>query len=174
MNRFLIWGAFAVLVSAWCLWRPHAARVFVGLFFAAMGLGYHGTAILTNPNTYVDFAASAPISLYRDIGLALTEPNPRAFGIVMLVFETATSALILSRGRTVKLGLLAAIAFLLGIRPLGLEELPNAVLAVGLAGLLRHEYPADAVTMLRNRLRRPSSDRAARRANTPTRSGAGS
>jgi hypothetical protein len=39
MQGFLIWGAFTVVVAAFCVWRPQAARIFVGLFFGAMGLG---------------------------------------------------------------------------------------------------------------------------------------
>jgi hypothetical protein len=170
MNGFIIWGAFTAVVAGLCFWKPNPTRIFVGLFFAVMGLGIHGTDILTNPQAYVDFARSAPIPLYRDIGLALTEPNPRAFGVFMLVFETITSVLILSRGWYVKLGLLAGIAFLLAITPLGLEEIPNAILAVGMASLMRHEYSSDVMTMLTRTIRRnstarirPRHDRAKRR-----------
>jgi hypothetical protein len=151
MQGFLIWGAFTVAVAALCVWRPHPARTFVGLFFAAMGLGIHGGIIATNPHAYVDFAAKAPWASYRDIGLSLTEPNPLIFGIVMLIFETATAALILGRGRYVKWGLLGAMLFLIGITPLGLEELPNVILAAGIAFLLTEEFPTDVWTMLRSR-----------------------
>ena len=57
MPRFLIWGAFTVAVTAFCVWRPQAARTFVGLFFGVIGLGIHGALIATNPQRYVDFAA---------------------------------------------------------------------------------------------------------------------
>jgi hypothetical protein len=118
-----------------------------------MGLGIHGAFLLTDPQAYVEFARSAPIPLYRDIGLALTQPDPRLFGVVMLVLETAAAALILGRGRFVTAGLLGAIAFLLAIAPLGVEEWPNVVLAAGMAVLLRQTFPIDALTLLRNRLR---------------------
>lgn len=159
MQGFVIWGAFTVGVAAFCVWRPNGARVFLGLFFGAMGLGIHGALIATNPQRYVDFAADAPWPIYRDIGMWLTEPNPLAFGIFMLTFETATAALILSRGRAAKLGLLTAILFLLGITPLGLEEVPNVVLAAGMAFLLTQDFPTDVWTMLRRRrrLRRPET-----------------
>ena len=154
MEGFLIWGVFTVALAAFCVWRPQPARIFVGLFFGAMGLGIHGGLIFTNSQRYVDFAASAPWAIYRDIGTSLTEPNPLAFGIFMLTFETITAALILSRGRLVKWGLLAAIVFLVGITPLGLEEVPNLVLAAGMAFLLTQDFPTDVWTMLR-RHRRP-------------------
>jgi hypothetical protein len=153
MPGFLIWGSFTVAVAAFCVWRPPAARIFVGFFFAAMGLGIHGGFIATNPHSYVDFAANAPWALYRDIGLWLTEPNPLVFGIFMLTFETVTAALILSQGRYVRWGVTGAILFLIGITPLGLEEVPNLVLAAGMAFLLTEEFPTDVVTM-RRRYRR--------------------
>ncbi len=151
MQGLLIWGAFTVGLAAFCFWRPQPARIFVGLFFGAMGLGIHGALIATNPQSYVDFAANAPLAIYRDIGTSLTEPNPLAFGIFMLTFETITAALILSRGQLVKWGLLAAIAFLVGITPLGLEEVPNLVLAAGMGFLLTQDFPTDVWTMFRRR-----------------------
>jgi hypothetical protein len=157
MQGFLVWGAFVVAVAAFCVWRPQPARVFVGLFFGVMGLGIHGWMIAADPQGYVDFAASAPWGLYRDVGTALTEPAPLAFGVFMLVFETVTAVLILSRGRAVKAGLVAAIVFLVGITPLGLEEVPNLVLAAGMGFLLTQDFPTDVVTMLRRRLRGQST-----------------
>jgi hypothetical protein len=153
MQGFLIWGAFTVAVAAFCVWRPQPARIFVGLFFGAMGLGIHGGLIATNPQSYVDFAAAAPWARYRDIGLWVTEPNPLVFGIFLLLCETVTAALILSRARYVRWGLIGAIMFLIGIMPLGLEEVPNVVLAAGLAFLLTQEFPTDVVTMLRRHVR---------------------
>ncbi|TDU87881.1 hypothetical protein EV138_1417 [Kribbella voronezhensis] len=50
MQGFLIWGAFTVAVATFCVWRPQAARIFIGVFFAAMGLGIHGALIATNPH----------------------------------------------------------------------------------------------------------------------------
>ena len=162
MQGFVIWGAFTVAVAAFCVWRPQPARIFVGLFFGVMGLGVHGAFIATNPDMYVDFAADAPWGIYRDLGTSLTEPNPLAFGIFMLIFETVTAALILSRGRAVTWGLIGAIVFLVGITPLGLEEVPNLVLAAGMAFLLTQEYPTDVVTMLRRHRRHLRSPTEAR------------
>jgi hypothetical protein len=153
MQGLIIWGVFTLAAAVFCFWKPQSARVFVGVFFAAMGLGIHGMFVLTNPQRYVDFAANAPIPVYRDIGTGLIEPNPQAFGLFMLIFETAMSLLILSRGRYVKLGLLGAVLFLLAITPLGAEELPNVILAAGMASLLTHQFPTDVLTMLRNRFR---------------------
>lgn len=130
------------------------------------GLGIHGALIATKPPGYVDLAAEAPWAMYRDIGTSLIEPNPLAFGIFMLGFETVTAALILSRGRAVTWGLIGAIVFLIGITPLGLKEVPNVVLAAGIAFLLNQEFPNDVWTMLR-RQRRPTLTTPARGATSP-------
>lgn len=119
-----------------------------------MGLGIHGGFIATNPHSYVDFAAEAPWAIYRDLGRWLTEPNPLVFGVVMLTFETVTAALILSRGRYVRWGLTGAIVFLIGITPLGLQEVPNVILAAGMASLATRKFPTDVWTMLRRHRRR--------------------
>jgi hypothetical protein len=154
MQGFLIWGAFTLAVAAFCVLKPQAARIFIGLFFAAMGLGIHGAFIATNPHSYVDLAANAPWGIYRDIGRWLIEPNPLVFGIFMLTFETVTAALILGRGRYVRWGLLGAILFLVGITPLGLEELPNVILAASMAFLLTQDFPTDVWTILSSHRRR--------------------
>ncbi|WP_166678519.1 hypothetical protein [Kribbella voronezhensis] len=107
----------------------------------------------------VHFAAKAPWGTYRDVGLWLVEPNPLAFGILMLAFETVTAALIVSRGRYVKWGLLGAIVFLVGITPLGLEEVPNVILAAGLTFLLTKSFPTDAWTIVRRHRRRKLGSR---------------
>ena len=112
------------------------------------------------------------MAIYRDVGTWLTEPNPLVFGIFMLSFETITAALILSRGRAVKWGLLAAILFLIGITPLGLEEVPNVVLAAGIAFLFTQDYPTDVWTMLR-RHRRPELTTAVAEPPRPVDNGAG-
>jgi hypothetical protein len=45
----IVWGVFTLATAVFCFWKPQPARVFVGLFFAAMGLGIHGMFVLTNP-----------------------------------------------------------------------------------------------------------------------------
>lgn len=56
--------------------------------------------------------------------------------------------------------------FLIGVTPLGLEEVPNIILAAGIGFLLTQEFRTDAWTMLR-RHRRRRSQPAEREATTP-------
>ncbi|HJY43753.1 MAG TPA: hypothetical protein VJ301_03975 [Propionibacteriaceae bacterium] len=163
LTRVVVWSAFVLAVAVFCLVRPQAARLFVGVFFGVMGLGVHGFLVIRNPEGYVGFAEQALIRWYRQIGLFLTTPNPRAFGIVMLILEVTLAALILSRGRWVKVGIVGAILFLVGISPLGFDIMPNLLLAAALVYLLTQDFPRDAWTMLRDRHRRGTAIRASNR-----------
>ena len=125
-----------------------------GVFFGVMGLGIHGSLVISNPDSYVGFAEQDLLPFYRQVGLFLTEPNPRAFGIVMLILELALAALILSRGRWVNVGIVGAILFLVGISPLGYDVMPNLLLAAALVYLLTQDFPRDVLTMFRDRLDR--------------------
>lgn len=151
LTRVVVWGAFALAIAVLCLVKPQAARVVVGVFFGAMGLFVHGFLVIQNPGGYVSFAQQALIPGYREIGVMVTEPNPRAFGIAMLILEVGLAALILSRGLWAKAGLLGAIVFLVGISPLGWDVMPNLLLAAGLCYLLTQDYPRSAWTMLHDR-----------------------
>lgn len=154
MERTLTWALFCLLMAVACFWKPKPMRAVVGVFFAIMGLAIHGGIILTNPQTYLSFAGEAVIPIYRKVALAVVQVSPLIFGIVMLIFELLIAGLILSRGRAVKLGLLAAILFLIGIMPLGKEEWPDPILAAGLVYLMTREYPVRVPSEIGSWLRR--------------------
>jgi hypothetical protein len=141
MQGFIVWLIFAVLVTILCLWRPNAGRLFVGLFFWLMAIAVNGTLVIINPQGFVDFANNSPIVLYRDLAVPVVEFNPRLFGITLIVFEVMIGWLLLGKDRQVRLGLMGAMVFLVGIVPLGLEEVPNVLLPLALATLLRHDFP---------------------------------
>ncbi len=150
MERAIPWGAFVVLMTAACFWRPRAMRVVVGVFFALMGLGVHGAFIATRPEGYIDFARQALIPFYAELAEAVVVGlSPVVFGALMLVFEVTLALLILSRGKRAQVGLLLGIGFLVAITPLGVEVLPNAILGVGLWRLVREPYPTTAAGELR-------------------------
>ncbi len=125
-----------------------------------MAVGVHGSTVLTDPSTYLAFANGALVPFYRDVAVAIVAVNPVAFGLSMLTFELVVAALILSHGRAVRLGLWAGVGFLVGITPLGVEELPNPILAVGLAVLATRDYPKSALSEVHDALRRRLPKRA--------------
>ncbi len=159
MAPILVSGVFYLAFALLCMARPAVGRVVVGVFFWIMALGVHGYFIVANPQSYVDFAHSAYFPLYRDLAAPVVEFSPRGFGLLLLAFEVAVGTLILSRGRGVRLGLLAGIAFLLAITPLGSEELPNPILALAMASLLTRPFDQSLPDMLRQRLARPRQPR---------------
>ena len=140
--------AISVAISAGftglAYWRPPAGRRALGVFFALTGLAWNGILTAKAPEQYPMLARRAPWSWYRRVGLALTEPAPRAFGAAMTVGETALAAAILSRDPAARLGLFGVAAFLLGITPLGIYTLGNPILAVGAMHLARRRWPRAA------------------------------
>jgi hypothetical protein len=141
MEQMLIWLAFVLVVLAAAWFRPNATRLFLGFFFIVMGIGFHLILILSNPHGYDGFSASAYLPLYRWIFRELVMPYPLLWAIVAATFEIALGLLMLGKGRNVTIGLSLGGLFLLAITPLGLETLPNALLALGLAYLATRSYP---------------------------------
>lgn len=66
----------------------------------------------------------------------------------MAAFEVITGLLMITKGTTSRLGLLAGIAFLLAITPFGWEELPSPLMAAAVALLLKEERRSDAPRLL--------------------------
>ena len=161
MERMAIWGVFVVVLTLAILARPRPMRIVVGMFFVLMAVGVHGSMVVTDPSAYLAFADGALIPLYRQVAIAVVGVNPVAFGFFMLTFELVIACLILGRGMAVRVGLWAGALFLLGITPLGVEELPNPVLALGLAVLATHDFPTSAPGEIRGALRRRLPGRAA-------------
>ncbi len=156
MERAIPWAVVVLLLTVPCFLWPRPMRVVLGVFFGLMGLGVHGAFVATNPESYVDFAGQALFPFYRDLAVAVvTTLSPVVFGVMMLVFEVSLAVLILGKGRTAKLGLLLAAIFLVIITPLGIEVVPNIVLAVGLIRVARESFetsvPDDLRRWLRNR-----------------------
>lgn len=142
--QFVTATAVYSLLTATAYRRPVLGRRALGLFFGVMGLAVNGGLTVAAPEQFPALARRAPWAWYRRVGLALTEPAPRAFGGAMAVGETALAAAILSRGPAARLGLLGAAGFSLGIVPLGFFTLGNPVLAAGALHLARQQWPTAA------------------------------
>jgi hypothetical protein len=160
MDRMAVWGVFVVVLTLAILAKPRPMRIVVGMFFVLMDVGVHGSMVLTDPSSYLAFANGALVPLYRDVAVAIVALNSLVFGLFMLTFELVIAALILSDGRAVRLGLWTGAIFLLGITPLGVEELPNPILALGLVILANRDYPKSALDEVRDALRRRLPKRA--------------
>jgi hypothetical protein len=156
MEQLIIWLVFVLVVLACCWLRPNATRIFLGFFFILMGIGFHLVLILRDPHGYDGFSASALLPLYRWAFRAIVMPYPLAFAIVAAAFEIAVALLMLSKGRYAQLGLITASLFLLAITPLGMETLPNVLLALGLAYLATKPFPLSFWELVRAKLHQQS------------------
>ena len=137
---YIVSVIFVLVVMALCLLRPNARRIFLGSFFLVMALGVNGYFTFTNPQGYVDYASGALIPLYANVATTVTSWSPRLFGLLLMAFEIVMGLLILHKGRAVKVGLWGTIAFIIGIAPLSLIQLPWLGLVVGQAYLLTKEF----------------------------------
>ena len=149
----IVSSVFALGVMILCLVKPNAGRIFLGLFFLVMAIGVNGSFTFTNPQAYVEYASGALIPLYRDIALTIVELNPVLFGLVLMLFEIAMGLLLLHKRKSVKVGLIGTIAFLIGIAPLSVIQIPWLGLIIGEAYLLTKEFDATLLDMIKSKLR---------------------
>ena len=72
------------------------------------------------------------------------------FGLAAATFEITLALLMLSKGRYARWGLIGGGLFMLAISPLGVDTLPNILLAVGMFYLASKEYAQSAWEMVRH------------------------
>ena len=154
----IVSSLFVLAVTILCLAKPNAGRIFLGLFFLVMAIGVNGSFTFGNPEAYVDYASDALIPLYRDLALRIVELNPVVFGLVLMAFEITMGLLLLHKGKSVKIGLIGTMIFLVGIAPLSFVQIPWLGLIVGEVHLLRKEFDPPFLEILRTKLRPKASD----------------
>lgn len=140
INPFTIWLAFVLLVFLFCFIKPNWARIFLGFFFLVMAIGINVVTVLVAPQSYIEMGRNAFIPFYRWIFLNVIALNPALFVLPIAGFQITIALMMLNKKKYVKIGLVGGILFLVGIAPLGLESLPNLILAAALGWLLRGEY----------------------------------
>mgnify|MGYP005850098689 CR=1 FL=1 len=130
----------------------NAARVFFALWYL-FGWTTHLWMVTQRPQDYALFGRTALFPWFRDLWLALVQPNIIAFASLLIVFELSVGILMLSRGRWVKLALVGSITFNLFLIQLGLttvtsdpwvdfmwNRLPNILFAAAQVPLLFVDY----------------------------------
>ena len=148
MQQLVTFALFSLLVLLLCLVRPGAGRIFMGIFFLVMAIGVNVVLVLVAPNLFVALGTNdAIIPLYRWFFENVVALAPPLFGLLAAAYEI-TIALMLSKDKYVKWGLIGGIVFLIGITPLGVWTLANPILALTLAYLLTREYDRSLLKML--------------------------
>ena len=149
----IVSSVFVLGVIILCLIKPNAGRVFLGLFFLVMAIGVNGSFTFTNPQAYVEYASGALIPLYRDLALTVVELNPVLFGLLLMAFEITMGLLLLHKHKSVTIGLIGTMAFLIGIAPLSFIQIPWLGLIVGQAYLLSKDYDSSFLEAIQSWLR---------------------
>jgi hypothetical protein len=130
-------------------WR-NAARLAFGGFYLAMAT-YNATVVLPNAAaSYSDIANKLAWPGFDWLLLHLVVPAAVPLTVLLIAFEVSVALLVLSKGRQVRLGLLAAIAFMIGLAPLvSWYELGNVPLVAWALALLARDYDRSLWDMVR-------------------------
>ncbi|HEY3474451.1 MAG TPA: hypothetical protein VGK56_07550 [Anaerolineales bacterium] len=95
-------------------------RFFIALWYL-LGWLSHVYLAIAKPQLYRSFGSTALIPLLRDLWQGFIMPNIVFFAFGLAAFELAVGFLIISKGRQVKIGLVASILFNLFLVQLGLS-----------------------------------------------------
>jgi hypothetical protein len=99
---------------------------------------------------YTDFANNLAWPGFDWLLLHLVVPAAVPLTVLLIAFEVSVAMLILSKGRRVRLGLLAAIAFMVGLAPLmSWYELGNVPLVALALLLLARDYDRSLFDLVR-------------------------
>jgi hypothetical protein len=93
-------------------------RLAFGVMFTG-GAAIHVAIVITGTETYRHFADSAFIPFVKQAWLSVFMPHAALLGLLLAAFELAVGLLILAGARKTTLGLVAAIAFHLGLMLFG-------------------------------------------------------
>ena len=130
-------------------WR-NAARLAFGGFYLAMAT-YNVTVVLPNAAAlYTDIADELAWPGFDWLLRQLVVPAAVPLTVLLIAFEVGVAVLVLSKGQRVRLGLLAAIAFQVGLAPLiSWYELGNVPLVAWALLLLARDYDRSLYDMVR-------------------------
>jgi hypothetical protein len=134
---------FSTIVIILSMYKPNICRVFLGIFFIAMGLGVNVSYLITQPFFVYEYGMGAWMPLFRNLTESIIGINPKLFGILLIVFETLTGLLLMGKGIWVKLGIFTASLFILMLIPLYYSQIAWAVSVFGILYLLRLDYTLD-------------------------------
>ena len=134
-------------------WR-NAARIGFGGFFLAMA-AYNTTVVLPNAaESYTNIANELAWPGFDWVVLHLVVPAGVPLTVLLVAFEVGVAVLVLSKGRRVHLGLLAAVAFMVGLAPfMSWYELANVPLVAWALVLLARDYDRSLPEMVRRQSR---------------------
>jgi len=99
-------------------WVARMGRLVFGVMFTG-GAAIHVAIVLTGTEAYRHFADTAFIPFVKQAWLSVFMPHAALLGLLLAAFELAVGLLILAGARKTVLGLVAAVAFHLGLMLFG-------------------------------------------------------
>jgi len=144
INPFSVIITFAIILALLAYFRPKIGRIVVGVFFLTMALGVNVPVLLSDPTLFAATGEKAFLPIYRWFFGEILGTYPVPFVMALILFESSVGLLILSKGKAVKLGLIAASLFCLFLTPVGIEEITSPLLIVSYVFLMRQEFPEPA------------------------------
>jgi hypothetical protein len=143
---------YSLLVIILCFFKPNAGRIFLGIFFLAMGLGVNLPFLLTIPSFIVDYGRGAWVPLFRTLTENIIALNPVVFGVLLILFEVIMGIFLLSKGVPVKVGLIGTMIFILLLIPLHMIQLVWAISAAAHVYLLTKSFNTSLLEMIKSRI----------------------
>lgn len=83
--------------------------------------------------------------------LNIVSLNPALFVLPVAAYQIIIALMMLNKKKYVKIGLIGGIIFLVLVAPLGIESVPNVVLAAALCLLLRREFDTSFLEIVREK-----------------------
>jgi hypothetical protein len=119
-----------------------------------MGIGVNVTFLLTQPSFVFDYGREAWLPLYRTLTESIIAPQPRIFGILLILFEVTMGLFLLGRRAWVRVGLIGTMIFVLVLVPINIAQIAWAGSVIANVYLLTKSFDAGVVKMIANRIRR--------------------
>ena len=135
-----------------------SGRALLGLVYL-FGTGVHLYFWATNRAVYGEMTRFIVFDWYRELWTTLVLPNLVVLLPLLAAFEAVVAIAVLSKGRLVRLGLLAGAGFNLAVSPLGFWWPSNIALAAIHIALLRVPYPSNTFDRLSRRFGSPKAAR---------------
>jgi hypothetical protein len=145
LHQTIVWAIVCLGALGLCLWRPDLGRVVLGVFFIVMAVGVNVVFVLLAPDGFVKLGTDAALLSAYEWGFRhIVAQAPAVFGLLVAAFEIVVGVLMIRRGPSTRWALLAGIAFLVAITPLGPWTLPNVIMAaaLGVIALKGHFAPS--------------------------------
>ena len=129
---------------------PNFARLLFAIIFI-MGATANAIMLISIPEMYSEFASDSFLPIYKQLWASAVYPNLGILVGFVILLELTIAVFLLSKGKTVKTGLVLAAIFMLALVPFWWygASLMNLFFAIVLIWLSRFSYPVNMRDFIR-------------------------